>query len=218
MGSFFNYENGIMSKIARVADAVTLGVLWVLCSVPIVTIGASSAAFYYAYNNCIRQKMGYAWKTFFQSFKSNFKQATKIWLIVMGILLIALLDSYLLELMEGSSVLIDLIRAVIIVLTLSCILWGLYLFPYLSRFEIPSKDAMKNCALIALANLPQSLLLLLLFAVCAFGFVCLPLLNLFIPSLYMCLANRIQEKVFRKYMRPEDLEAQIMAEQETGAF
>lgn len=214
MGSFFNYENGIMSKIARVADTVTLGVLWVLCSVPIVTIGASSAAFYYAYNHCIRQKMGYAWKTFFKSFKSNFKQATPIWLLVLGILLIAVLDSYLLWLMDG-MVLINLIRAVIIVLTLSAILWALYLFPYLSRFDVPSKAAMKNCALILLANLPQSFLLLLLFAACAFGFVCLPLLNLFIPSLYMFLANRILEKVFRKYMRPEDLNAQIIAEQET---
>lgn len=218
MRSFFNYENGIMSKIARVADAVTLGVLWVLCSLPIFTIGASSAAFYYAYNNCIRQKMGYAWKTFFESFKSNFKQATKIWLLVLGILLIAVLDSYLLGLMEEAMVLIDLLRAVIIFLTLSCILWGLYLFPYLSRFDVPSKAVMKNCTLIALANMPQSLLLLLLFAACAFGFVCLPILNLFIPSLYMCFANRIQEKIFRKYMRPEDLTAQIMAEQETSAF
>lgn len=217
MGSFFNYENGIMSKIARVADAVTLGVLWVLCSVPIVTMGASSAAFYYAYNHCIRQKMGYAWKTFFVSFKSNFKQATQIWLMVLGILLIAVLDSFLLGLME-QMVLIDLLRAVIIVLTLSGILWGLYLFPYLSRFDVPNKAAMKNCALIALANMPQSLLLLLLFAACTFGFVCLPLLNLFIPSLYMFFANRILEKIFRKYMRPEDLTAQITAEQETNAL
>lgn len=212
MKNFFNYENGIMSKVAQVADTVTLGVFWLLCSVPIFTVGASSAAFYYAYTKCIRQKMGYAWKTFFRSFKSNFKQATSIWLMVLGILLIAGLDSYLMGLMEGAAVWLDLMRAVIFVLTLFCILWALYLFPYISRFDIPTKAAMKNCALIALANFPQSLLLLLLFAVCTFGFVCLPLLNVFIPSVYMFFANKLLEKIFQKYMSEEDLAAQTPAE------
>lgn len=212
MRNFFNYENGIMSKAAQVADTVTLGVFWVLCSVPIFTIGASSAAFYYAYTKCIRQNQGYAWRTFFQSFKSNFKQATQIWLMVLGMLLIAVLDTYLLGLMEGATVWIDILRAVVFVLTLFCILWTLYLFPYLSRFDLPNKAAMKNCTLIALANFPWSLLLLLLFALCTVGFVCLPLLNLFIPSVYMFFSNKILENIFQKYMSPEDLAAQTPAE------
>lgn len=201
-----------MSKAAQVADTVTLGVFWVLCSVPIFTIGASSAAFYYAYTKCIRLKRGYAWRTFFQSFKSNFKQATQIWLMVLGMLLIAVLDTYLLGLMEGATVWIDILRAVVFVLTLFCILWTLYLFPYLSRFDLPNKAAMKNCTLIALANFPWSLLLLLLFALCTVGFVCLPLLNLFIPSVYMFFSNKILENIFQKYMSPEDLAAQTPAE------
>ena len=212
MKNFFNYESSLMSKAAQVADTVTLGVFWVLCSVPIFTIGASSAAFYYAYTKCIRQKQGYAWRTFFQSFKSNFKQATQIWLMVLGMLLIAVLDTYLLGLMEGATVWIDILRAVVFVLTLFCILWTLYLFPYLSRFDLPNKAAMKNCTLIALANFPWSLLLLLLFALCTVGFVCLPLLNLFIPSVYMFFSNKILENIFQKYMSPEDLAAQTPAE------
>ena len=178
----------------------------------IFTIGASSAAFYYSYTKCIRQKQGYAWKTFFQSFKSNFKQSTPLWLLVLGILLFAVLDNYLLGTIELSALWADLIRTIIFASAIFCILWALYLFPYISRFEISSKAAMKNCALIALANFPWSLLLLLLFAVCAFGFVCLPLLNLFIPSVYMFFANKILENIFQKYMSPEDLAAQTPGE------
>lgn len=214
MRNLFNYENGIMSTVARVADAVTLGVLWVLCSLPVFTIGAASAALYYAYNKCIRQKMGYAWKTFFENFKSNFKQATQIWLFLLGLILFAVLDSYLLSLMQDAGLLIDVLRAAIIALMLVSVIWGLYLFPYLSRFAVSSKAVMKNCALIALANMPQSILLFVIFVICVIGFICAPFLNLFIPSLYMLLANRIQEKIFRKYMRPEELEAQLPPERD----
>lgn len=213
MGSFFNYENSITSKIAQIADTVTLGVLWVLCSLPVVTMGASSAAFYYAYNRCIRQELGYAWKTFFGAFKSNFKQATQIWLIFLGMMVLLVLDCWLLYRMVENGVLIQMLIAVITVGLFITISWGLYLFSYLSRFNLPNKAVMKNCALILLANMPKSLLLLVIFAVCAVGFVCLPVLNLLIPAIYIVCANRIQEKVFRKYMRPEDLELQLQAEQ-----
>ena len=213
MQNIFNYENGIMRTINKVADGVTLGVLWAICSIPVVTIGASSAAFYYAYNRCIRQNMDYAWKTFFACFKANFKQATRIWLIVLGLSFIAALDCYLLSLMNVAAILVTVLQAAMIAVLLVSIIWGIYLFPYLSRFDNPTKTVMKNCALIALANMPQSILLLVLFALSTVGFLCLPLLNLFIPSLYMFFTNRILEAVFRKYMLPEDLSAEMRLEE-----
>lgn len=208
MQNIFDYDNGLMSTIAKVADAVTLGILWVVCSLPVFTIGAASAAFYYTYNKCIRQKQDYAWKTFFSSFRSNFRQATQIWFIVLAVLAVAIADCYLLSLMKD-NILVTFLQMLCILLLFTGCIWMLYLFPYLSRFENPNKRAMKNAALLALANIPQSILLLILFTVCAVGTFLLPLLNLFIPSLYMFCANRILEKVFRKYMRPEDLAAQI---------
>lgn len=208
MGSFFNYENSLLSKLAKVCDTVTLGVLWALCSLPIVTMGAATSALYYAYNRSIRQELGYAWKTFFEAFKSNFKQATQIWLILLAMMLLLGLDCYLLHQMAQDVSLIWVLQAVIIVSLLFTVLWGLYLFPYLSRFALPNKAVMKNCALIMLANMPQSLLLLVLLAVAVVSFICLPVLNLLIPALYILCANPILEKIFRKYMRPEDLQTQ----------
>ena len=79
----FNYNSKFMTALLSLTDAVVLGVLWLMCSVPVVTMGAASAAFYYAYNKSVCQKNGYAWQAFFGAFKSNFKQATKIWLIIL---------------------------------------------------------------------------------------------------------------------------------------
>lgn len=207
MRNFFNYENGVMSTISAIADSMVLGVLWVICSLPVFTIGASSAAFYYAYNKCVCQKTGYIWRTFFAGFKSNFKQATQIWLMVLGLAFIVILDHQLLSLMENTTVLVLIIQTALVTVMLFTTLWMLYLFPYISKFESPNKTVMKNCALIAVANIPQSILLLVVFGVTAIAFVCLPMLNLLIPALYIFCANKILEKVFRKYI-PEDLEAQ----------
>lgn len=208
MKNFFNYENKVMSTIGAIADSIFLGILWVLCSLPVLTIGASSSAFYYAYNKCICQKTGRAWQTFFAGFKSNFKQATLIWLIVLGLAVFFFIDYRLLSLMENAGVLTLIIQVILIVAMVFLILWMLYLFPFISRFQTPTKAAMKNCALIAVANIPQSILLLIVFVITAVIFVCLPILNLLLPAFYIFCANKILEKVFRKYMSPEDLAAQ----------
>ena len=208
MKNLFNYENGIMSTISSIADSMVLGILWVVCSLPIFTIGTSSAAFYYAYNKCIRQKKDYIWRTFFDGFKRNFKQATQIWLIVLCLMSIVIIDFYLLRFMDNTMVLVLIIQIVLITVMLFMILWTLYLFPYISRFESSNITVIKNCILIAVANIPQSLLLLVVFAITVLIFLCLPMLNLLFPSLYMFCANRILEKVFQKYMSPEDLAAQ----------
>lgn len=208
MRNLFNYENGIMSTISSIADSLVLGILWVVCSLPVFTIGASSAAFYYAYNKCICQKTGYVFRTFFAGFKSNFKQATQIWLIVLCISLVLAADWYLLHLIENTPSLVPVIRTLLVAAMAVVIIWTLYLFPYLSHFENTNRIILKNCALIAVANIPQSILLLVLFFLLGVGFVSFPLLNLLIPAFYMFCANKILEKVFRKYMSPEDLAVQ----------
>ena len=97
MNDFFNYENKIMSALTRLMDAFVLGILWMACSIPVITIGASSTAFYYAFNKGICQKRGYAWKEFFHAFKTNFKHSTPIWLIILGMNVMAIVDCFILN-------------------------------------------------------------------------------------------------------------------------
>lgn len=53
---------------------VVLSVLWCLCSLPILTLGASSAALYHTAVKVIRQNRGYAFATFRDSFKGSLRQ------------------------------------------------------------------------------------------------------------------------------------------------
>lgn len=63
-----------------VYNLVVLHVLWVVYSLPIITIGASTTALYYSCMKMIRTNEGYVHRNFHHSFKQNFKQSTIIWL------------------------------------------------------------------------------------------------------------------------------------------
>ena len=75
----------------------TIGnILWFICSIPIFTIGASTTALYYTCLKIVRNEEGNVTKTFFKSFKENFRQATVIWLILFAIGSFLAFDFYVL--------------------------------------------------------------------------------------------------------------------------
>lgn len=206
-----SYDNIVSTTILRIVDTIVLSVLWMVCSLPIVTIGASSTAFYYAFHKSVRNRRGYAWQSFFHSFKSNFKQTLKVWLLMLFLYLFLAFDYIILQAMleENSSAgaLSNIILCIIMLVTL----WSLYLFPYIARFENSTKTILRNCMLMALMNLPASALILGAFMVAVALFIACfttisPLFISCIPAVYIVVANQILERVFRKYLSPEDLE------------
>lgn len=205
MSNFFHYENDIMNALTRIVDAFVLGLLWLVCSIPVVTMGASTTAFYYAYNKSVRQKRSYAWKSFFDGLKINLKQSTIIWFIFLGIGLLVILDYIILSSLVESFPVVTPFVGVFIALFIAVIMWGLVLFPYIGRFHNQTKAILKNVAIIVIANFFKVILLFILFVIILVLTLWLPVVGLFAPAVYMCIANMILEQIFRKYMTEEDL-------------
>ena len=213
MNNLFNYDGKFVSSVNKAIDAFVLGFFWLICSIPVFTSGAASAAFYYAFHKCVRQGCSHPIREYFRGFKSNFKQATILWLILLFLFLVLSMDLYLLT---SGALQIGMLGSFLVVTSFLIFaitaMWGLCAFAYLSRFACATRDMLKNSFIVTLANLHWALLVLVLFVVAVVAFFAVPLLSLFVPAIYMFLANRILEPVFRKYMRPEDLEAQKEAE------
>ena len=70
----FNQESTLVTILNKAADMVILSVLWCICSLPVLTIGAASAALYHTSIRVLRQNRGYAFATFRDSFKENLRQ------------------------------------------------------------------------------------------------------------------------------------------------
>ena len=65
-----------MRAIGRVGDLALVNILFLLCSIPVVTIGASAAALYTVSFQMVRGEEKQIAKTFFSAFGRNFGQAT----------------------------------------------------------------------------------------------------------------------------------------------
>ena len=76
MNRFFNMDNKFFVFMGRVADLLLLNFLCILCCIPVVTAGASITALYYVTLKMARDEESYIARSFFRSFKQNFKQAT----------------------------------------------------------------------------------------------------------------------------------------------
>ena len=208
MAGLFNYDNGLMTTLGKICDCMILSILWCVCSIPIVTVGASTAALYYAVNKSIRYNRGYAYKEFFSAFKSNFKQGTIVWLINIVLLLFGAYDCYILYQLRETISGAKIIMVIIVALLIFLIMWMTYVYPYMARFALPTKALMKNCVILALAHFLRSVLLTVLFVAAVVASLTVPMAGIFVPVIYMVIANRIVERVFRKYMSEEDIEAE----------
>ena len=212
MSKAFQPESGFMGGFSKAVDTVILGFLWLLCCIPVFTVGAASSALYYGFHKAIRQDRGYPLKTFFRAFRDNFKQATGIWLMVLVFLSLSGFTCYLLLLMLGRMPMAGFMLSMGVVIMIVTLMWCLYLFPYQSRFQNTWVNVMKNSILLMAANIPRSLLLLILFAAAVALSFYKPAMTVLAVAVYIWLSNRNLERVFRRVMTREALQTEIEAD------
>lgn len=197
-------DNGFFRALSKLVDCIWLNFLFVLTCIPIFTIGASMTALYYTMQKVIRNDRGYVSSEYWHAFKTNFKQATLTWLIVLAVGLLTFFDIQFMKAMDKAGQPLGKAFVFFQVLLALEILWCTYLFPYMSRFINGMKATMKNAALIAVLNLPWTLLILVLLVVAGLIMYLIPIGIFFAPVLFTWVLNRILERVFRKYMTEED--------------
>ena len=158
MSSFFSMDSPVMRFLSRVCDLIILNLLAIVCSIPIVTIGASITAVFSVTLKMVKGEESYIVRGFFKGFKENFNQATIIWVIMAVIGLFLYMDYRSAALLPDSmrSIFQVLIGAVAVIY----LIIFTYLFPYLARFQNSLKNIFKNSLLIAILNLPWTLLMI----------------------------------------------------------
>ena len=82
-------ENPVIAFLNKMADLILLNLIFLLCCIPVVTIGPAITALYAVSLRSVRYGDGYVIQTFFRSFKQNFKQSFVVGMI--GLLFVCLL-------------------------------------------------------------------------------------------------------------------------------
>ena len=74
-------ENNLVIRVSTMlTNLLLINFLTLLTCLPVITIGASLTAMHDCLQQILRKEDGYIARRFFKSFRSNFKQATLLWL------------------------------------------------------------------------------------------------------------------------------------------
>ena len=179
-------------------DMLFTGILWILASIPVITIGVSSTAAYYAMSKCVRHKTGYLWKEFLRSVKVNLKQSLVLGMGYLIVLFILGLDIWYVwnnDSKLNSAVFMILMLVLFLVMGI-----GIYIWPLLSRFEKKNSDLLKTAFVVTFRYLPLTLALVFLLAVSAVGIYLMPWAVLVIPGVYIYVISFPIEWILKKMM------------------
>ncbi|MDD2981074.1 MAG: DUF624 domain-containing protein [Hespellia sp.] len=172
MNRLFNPDNPFMQFISSIFDLVILNLIFILSCIPIFTIGASLSALYYVCLKMLRGEEPYIWQNYWKAFRKNFRQSTLLWILAIVAFVILGMDFYIINSRDTLAFAVIRVALWLVCLVLVCIF--LYLFPVISHFVCTTKQALKNAALMAIAHLPYTLILLAIHGLILFLASCTP--------------------------------------------
>lgn len=200
---FLSYDSKFSQILIKVSYACWLNLLWFVCSIPIFTVGAATAALYDVTLRIAREEEPSVTARFFQAFRENFRQATVLWLILLALGLLLGADGYILyHLYRAASgvmgVVWTLMLALIIASAIAYVIALIYVFPLVASVKNTNLAMLKNSLLIGIHYLFCTILVFAIHFAMFFAVVAVftPLI-LFGEGLCALLSSYLLAKVIR---------------------
>ena len=202
--NLFRPDSQLMITMSNITDCIFLSLFWLLCCIPVITLGASFAALYDATFRALRQGEKNSWKRFLHVLRTNWKTGIVPGFVVVLVMMIVGLG--LIQFWNGAvagSISMLLFAAVAFLAVLVLGIVSLVL-PILSRFENGVFSILRNAFLLGLANLPRTLVLGIVNAVTIFLCLVYVFPLFFLPSLSCLLGSWLIEPMFKPFMEEDE--------------
>lgn len=199
----FNWtDNVVMRALGKIGDMICLNVMWLICCIPIITIGASTVALYTVMLKMVKNEEGYIFRGFLKAFKTNFKQSTIIWIILLLLGILWTVDFRVAGVIPGMAGIV--LRALFLTLGFVLLSVTIYIFPLTARYENSIKGTFKNALILTVAKLPYTFLMVAIVVAAVFASLwsaftllfSLPLWLFFGVSLIVWINSYILRRVF----------------------
>ena len=166
----------------RVWSLIVLNVLWLVCSLPVGTMGASCAALYQVLGKLIAGEDGHVARQFFRAWGENWKKATPVWLILLAVAALCGFDLYM------------ALQLAAMVMT--------FAFPLMARYENTWRNHLKNAMLVAVGHLPRMLLIWAVWAVPVGVSVFIPEVGFYLSIVWVLIGYSSLSYVTALLLRP----------------
>lgn len=158
--NLLNQDNIVHEFLNNVGDIVIANILFIFCSIPLVTIGPSLTALYHCSLRSVKGNSYGTVKTFFRAFKENFVQSLVIWLGIAaaGFILITNIRFLGTETGQTGHMLMILSEGLLVLL----VLFVLYVFPVIAAFTSSTAGQIKNAVIFAFMRFPYTVLIVII--------------------------------------------------------
>lgn len=216
MGSLFDLDAPIWVWMGEIADIIILALLWWICCVPIVTIGASTTAVFYVMGKKVRKESTYVCKDFFKSFGQNFKQSIPITIIMViayisvGLYIFMIVENVLSGDAQGQ---LKWILPIAILFGFETLNVFTYIWAILSRFDMKTRVLIKTALILTHRHLLTTIAITGVFGIVGFFIFKMPFAIVLAPGLIVTGASYLLQALFTVYIE-EDRKAHEVVEEE----
>lgn len=148
--TILHIDSPVARGITKFTQMIYAGLLWFICSIPVVTLGAATTALYEVLLKLQKDEEGAIGRSFFRGFRNNLKSATLAWLPILGSELVFGLNLFYYAILGGGECPVQsVVFGILTVLALTA--YG-YVFPILARFENTTAGTFRMAFLLALRN------------------------------------------------------------------
>lgn len=159
---FFSVDSPLYKFMNRLMDVFKLNCMWLLCSLPIVTMGAATTAAYTITLKMVNDEEGYIAGPFWKEFKANLKKGSILGVIAMLACYAVYLDFQLYHAAKQHNMMFLIVGVIGIYLIFMHVVFA---FPLLARYENSIINTMRNSYSIAAKFLGRTVFLAVLLVV-----------------------------------------------------
>ena len=157
MDRFFSMDNKFFTFMGKIADLCILNIICLICCIPIVTAGASITAMFYVTMKMVKNEESYIIKSFFKSFRQNFKQATVINLLMIAVAAILYVDMSIVK--QMGQPMAQIMNVIFLAFSVLYVMVFLYIYPVLAKFYNSIRNTFINAVLMSVRHLPYTILM-----------------------------------------------------------
>lgn len=162
----------ILDIIVTIVNIIWVGVLWILTSIPILTMGAASCAAYDVMANLVRRGDSNVTSAFFDSFKENFLVSLPVQLIITTI--IAFLGFNVFFLYGYKTDATRLLANVLLAIIVFFVMIMFYLYPLMQRFDEKRLTLIKMAVYLTFDNFHRIIILTIICSILSFAVYIVP--------------------------------------------
>ena len=158
----FSIDGPLYHFFSRLLDMIKLNFLWLLFSLPVITIGASTAAAFSVTLKMVDEREGYIAKQFWGAFKANLKQGIPTGLLNLFFAYALYLDFQLFHAVEGNPIYFLILG---IVGSIMCFGYFIYAYALMARYDNTLLKTLKNSMDISVKYFGRTIMIAVVVAV-----------------------------------------------------